>query len=173
MYHQRGPLLDGPLSCGILDLKFISPVAWEHIHFWLIVLVLVRQQQDQAMSSYDKKKKKKDKRIPRSRFWWWRQRVLLYLKRADSSIIIIMLNPLFSRIILTSMNHLYIIYTPAKEAAGVTKQYPRHQLDNLPVTSLTYFDDINDRGQGVQRHPANVKYQTFYSWMRYDGICCN
>mmetsp|Transcript_35506 Transcript_35506/g.63992 ORF Transcript_35506/g.63992 Transcript_35506/m.63992 type:complete len:181 (-) Transcript_35506:111-653(-) len=58
------------------------------------------------------------------------------------------------------MDHPHRSYTPAKEAEDVAKEYLQQQLVHLPVTSPTYFDVINGRGQGVQHHPGNIKYRT-------------
>ena len=39
-------------------------------------------------------------------------------------------------------------------------QYQYNGAQGSPITSPTLRDVLNGRGQGVQRHPGNVKYRT-------------
>ena len=48
----------------------------------------------------------------------------------------------------------------AKSLPGVAGGAAQQQQPPEPITSPTLRDVLNGRGQGVQRHPGNVKYRT-------------
>ncbi|KAL7531736.1 hypothetical protein ACHAXR_004201 [Thalassiosira sp. AJA248-18] len=56
------------------------------------------------------------------------------------------------------MNNSHPTYAP--QAAIFAKQYPQLEAASLHIDAPTCFDVLNGRGQGVQRHPGNVKYRT-------------
>ena len=48
----------------------------------------------------------------------------------------------------------------ADEAAAAAAINPGNNVGTAAITTYTPRDVLNGRGQGVQRHPGNVKYRT-------------
>ena len=62
----------------------------------------------------------------------------------------------------------------AKSLPGVAGGAQQQPPEPEPITSPTLRDVLNGRGQGVQRHPGNVKYRTLV-YVNKVSVCyyCN